>query len=271
MNHLIIWYIFLRDETCTNQDNTQMDEKAKAIMQAAADNTFNDMNNLNADDDSEMQEEHVYNEEETSTETAIDSKKPNIDCHSNGTLDSKDFPKICNMTTMRQIYPTSIIQSPLSSNSSCKLTIKRINAPLAPIPPTAVASNLNTNTSVITNKTTITPIPITHQKIPADLKIEPSSTVKSNCSAAPSSTNTGTLSSSTTENKQKDHFDLFFESICASVKAMPPKLATEGKMRVMQLIGELELRAITERENSKANEGVICNGVQQTTGGSEIN
>lgn len=47
---------------------------------------------------------------------------------------------------------------------------------------------------------------------------------------------------------KKDHFDLFFEAISASVKNLPPKLAAEVKSRVSQVIAEFELRAICERE-----------------------
>ncbi|XP_037710814.1 protein suppressor of variegation 3-7-like [Drosophila subpulchrella] len=49
---------------------------------------------------------------------------------------------------------------------------------------------------------------------------------------------------------QRDSLELFFDSICATVKSLPPKLATGGKIRVMQLIGELELRALGEQEAS---------------------
>ncbi|XP_054726490.1 protein suppressor of variegation 3-7-like [Anastrepha obliqua] len=46
----------------------------------------------------------------------------------------------------------------------------------------------------------------------------------------------------------KDTFDLFFDSVCATVKALPPKLGAEVKGRISQLIAEFELRAICERE-----------------------
>lgn len=48
---------------------------------------------------------------------------------------------------------------------------------------------------------------------------------------------------------QKDSFDLFFESMSCTVKALPPKLAAEVKSRVSQLVAEFELRAILERES----------------------
>lgn len=46
----------------------------------------------------------------------------------------------------------------------------------------------------------------------------------------------------------KDSFDLFFESVSATVKALPPKLGAEVKSQVSQLIANFELRAICEKE-----------------------
>lgn len=57
---------------------------------------------------------------------------------------------------------------------------------------------------------------------------------------------------------KKDSFDLFFESISATVKALPPKLAAEVKSRVSQVIAEFELRAICEKEaQEKAQQSVV--------------
>ena len=50
--------------------------------------------------------------------------------------------------------------------------------------------------------------------------------------------------------REKNHVDLFFESVSSSVKALSPKLIAETKMRVSQLICELELRALTESEQA---------------------
>lgn len=58
--------------------------------------------------------------------------------------------------------------------------------------------------------------------------------------------------------REKNHVDLFFESVSSSVKALSPKLIAETKMRVSQLICELELRALTENEQA-------ANNVQTTT------
>ncbi|KAH8318915.1 hypothetical protein KR074_011956, partial [Drosophila pseudoananassae] len=46
--------------------------------------------------------------------------------------------------------------------------------------------------------------------------------------------------------KERNHVDLFFESVSSSVKALSPKLIAEAKMRVSQLICELELRGLTD-------------------------
>ncbi|KAH8242988.1 hypothetical protein KR032_003451, partial [Drosophila birchii] len=54
--------------------------------------------------------------------------------------------------------------------------------------------------------------------------------------------------------KEKNHVDLFFESVSSSVKALSPKLIAEAKMRVSQLICELELRGL--KENSPTEEPV---------------
>ncbi|XP_017478419.1 PREDICTED: protein suppressor of variegation 3-7-like [Rhagoletis zephyria] len=50
----------------------------------------------------------------------------------------------------------------------------------------------------------------------------------------------------------RDTFDLFFDSVCATVKSLPPKLGAEVKGRISQLIAEFELRAICEREAQEA-------------------
>ncbi|XP_017131676.1 protein suppressor of variegation 3-7 [Drosophila elegans] len=52
--------------------------------------------------------------------------------------------------------------------------------------------------------------------------------------------------------KEKNHVDLFFESVSSSVKALSPKLVAEAKMRVSQLICELELRSLNEDSSKEA-------------------
>ncbi|XP_030370075.1 uncharacterized protein LOC115620795 [Scaptodrosophila lebanonensis] len=55
-----------------------------------------------------------------------------------------------------------------------------------------------------------------------------------------------------TSGLSRDSYDLFFESACASIKSLPPKLAAEAKSRISQIITEFELRAINEEEALQA-------------------
>uniref|UniRef100_A0A1A9VKN2 BESS domain-containing protein n=1 Tax=Glossina austeni TaxID=7395 RepID=A0A1A9VKN2_GLOAU len=57
--------------------------------------------------------------------------------------------------------------------------------------------------------------------------------------------------------KEKNHVDLFFESVSSSVKALSPKLIAETKMRVSQLICEMEIRALNERDANTINTSVV--------------
>ncbi|XP_013097461.1 protein suppressor of variegation 3-7 [Stomoxys calcitrans] len=59
--------------------------------------------------------------------------------------------------------------------------------------------------------------------------------------------------------REKNHVDLFFESVSSSVKALSPKLIAEAKMRVSQLICELELRALTENDVHQQSTVVLAN------------
>ncbi|XP_023308786.2 protein suppressor of variegation 3-7-like [Lucilia cuprina] len=72
--------------------------------------------------------------------------------------------------------------------------------------------------------------------------------------------------------REKNHVDLFFESVSSSVKALSPKLIAETKMRVSQLICELELRALTENEqaNNAQNPSSTVVVSQESSGGSYI-
>lgn len=64
---------------------------------------------------------------------------------------------------------------------------------------------------------------------------------------------------------KKDSFDLFFDSISATVKNLPPKLAAEVKSKVSQVIAEFELRAICEKEaEEKAQQTVVSLPTQVT-------
>ncbi|XP_037885345.1 protein suppressor of variegation 3-7-like isoform X1 [Glossina fuscipes] len=60
--------------------------------------------------------------------------------------------------------------------------------------------------------------------------------------------------------KEKNHVDLFFESVSSSVKALSPKLIAETKMRVSQLICEMEIRALNERDANTSTLVVTAEG-----------
>lgn len=65
--------------------------------------------------------------------------------------------------------------------------------------------------------------------------------------------------------REKNHVDLFFESVSSSVKALSPKLVSEAKMRVSQLICELELRALKDNSaNGDSASGEMLMTVPQT-------
>ncbi|XP_043950352.2 protein suppressor of variegation 3-7 isoform X2 [Drosophila biarmipes] len=61
--------------------------------------------------------------------------------------------------------------------------------------------------------------------------------------------------------KEKNHIDLFFESVSSSVKALSPKLVAEAKMRVSQLICELELRGLSENSPKEAMQQPSFSGI----------
>ncbi|ALC47540.1 Ravus [Drosophila busckii] len=126
---------------------------------------------------------------------------------------------------------------PASANP-CRITIKKVTTPLTKV---LATSSTSANAQEITSKATITPIATgfnaatQRQSLPYSY-------------AAQQLQSYQLQQLSAMEQPPRDSLELFFDSICATVKSLPPKLATEGKIRVMQLIGELELRAIGERE-----------------------
>ncbi|XP_034487571.1 uncharacterized protein LOC117791797 [Drosophila innubila] len=129
--------------------------------------------------------------------------------------------------------PSAHCQPTTASPQPCRITIKKVTAPL-----TKVGTS---QAQEITSKATITPI--------ATGCYTPTARQPQLQSYAARQLQSYQLQHLTSlEHPSRDSLDLFFDSICATVKSLPPKLATEGKIRVMQLIGELELRAINERE-----------------------
>ncbi|XP_016971315.2 protein suppressor of variegation 3-7 [Drosophila rhopaloa] len=132
-------------------------------------------------------------------------------------------------TTAGSSFPTSS-STAATAAPPCRITIKKVSAPTTP--PNAVCQGQE-----ISSKATITPIHTTPSYAARQLQsyqLQPVSPII----------------------PPRDSLELFFDSICATVKSLPPKLATEGKIRVMQLIGELELRALAEQEASAQSSSV---------------
>ncbi|XP_037806740.1 protein suppressor of variegation 3-7 [Lucilia sericata] len=69
--------------------------------------------------------------------------------------------------------------------------------------------------------------------------------------------------SSVPQNESANTFDLFFKSISETMKKLPIDLAAEGKLRVMQIICDLELQALKRQQSSVPNESSSSN----TSGG----
>lgn len=51
-------------------------------------------------------------------------------------------------------------------------------------------------------------------------------------------------SSSTLQNQQLNHIDIFFQSMAETVKTFPPHLIAKTKMKVCNIVGEMELKAL---------------------------
>lgn len=60
----------------------------------------------------------------------------------------------------------------------------------------------------------------------------------------------------------RNNFELFFDSVCESVKTLPSDLAAEGKIKIMQLVADLETRAL-QRSNSMSD--LQINSTQSST------
>nr|XP_017021496.2 protein suppressor of variegation 3-7 [Drosophila kikkawai] len=122
----------------------------------------------------------------------------------------------------------------------CRITIKKVAAPSTP-PSGAVQA------PEISSKATITPIAAGGHCYTPSTRTTPSYAARQLQSFQ--------LQHISPLTPARDSLELFFDSICATVKSLPPKLATEGKIRVMQLIGELELRALGDQEASSQSAG----------------
>ncbi|KAH8335485.1 hypothetical protein KR074_003008, partial [Drosophila pseudoananassae] len=143
----------------------------------------------------------------------------------------------------------------------CRITIKKVAGPLANMATPTTPPNPGLPQE-ISSKATITPI--TGSCYTSSPRAAPAYAPRQLQCYQPSPIS----SQSAPERPPRDSVELFFDSICATVKSLPPKLATEGKIRVMQLIGELELRAMGEQESSSQAPGQPIHDLAGNSAGS---
>ncbi|KAM7360226.1 suppressor of variegation 3-7 isoform 2-T2 [Cochliomyia hominivorax] len=112
--------------------------------------------------------------------------------------------------------------------------------------------------------------PLIQQQIQQHTNISQISQTNFNQSARPTT-------DSSLENVAENTFDLFFKSISQTMKKLPVDLAAEGKLRVMQIICDLELQALkrqqnTQNEYSSSNiSGRLCYQPTSTSTSTNIN
>nr|XP_016943842.2 protein suppressor of variegation 3-7 [Drosophila suzukii] len=180
------------------------------------------------EDDEQPQELEAQNDLETEPAIKQQRRISETDSQHSGMLDYLPLHVTINElpasvpSTSSSSYPTS--STAPTAAPSCRITIKKVPAPSTP--PSGVCQ-----AQEISSKATITPIHTTPSYAARQLQ-------------------SYQLQQMSPITPPRDSLELFFDSICATVKSLPPKLATEGKIRVMQLIGELELRALGEQEAS---------------------
>ncbi|KAH8247635.1 hypothetical protein KR038_007354, partial [Drosophila bunnanda] len=126
---------------------------------------------------------------------------------------------------------STFMSSSTTPAQPCRITIKKVAALTNP-------PSVTLKGPEISSKATITPIAAGGHCYTPSARITPSYAARQ------------MQSFQLQQPPARDSLELFFDSICATVKTLPPKLATEGKIRVMQLIGELELRALGDQEAS---------------------
>jgi len=205
-----------------------------------------------AEDEAEADAEADDDEAEADVDAEINSEyepksKRHIsesDSQHSGMLDFLPLQVTINELPHVQLTPAAQLshcQPTTSTPQPCRITIKKVTAPLTKVGTTSSTPISTTQSQEITSKATITPI-ATGCYTPTARQPQ----LQSYSARQLQSYQLQHLTS--IEHTSRDSLDLFFDSICATVKSLPPKLATEGKIRVMQLIGELELRAINERE-----------------------
>lgn len=178
-----------------------------------------------------------------------DSKRraSQTDSQHSGMLDYLPLQVTINEMPNVQLTPAGHCQ-PTASGATpqpCRITIKKVTAPTMtkPTTPNSAAGQSHE----ITTKATITPIAGGCYASTASRQPQLQSYASRQLQSYQLQHHLAPI-----EPPVRDSLDLFFDSICSTVKSLPPKLATEGKVRVMQLIGELELRAISEREAQPA-------------------
>ncbi|EDX13099.1 GD20514 [Drosophila simulans] len=177
------------------------------------------------DDEERAEELEAQNDLETEPVIKQQRRTSETDSQNSGMLDY--LPLHVTINELPQSLPSTVSAYPTSSTTAtvappCRITIKKVPVHSTPLSGMCQAQEIN-------SKATITPIHTTPSYAARPLQsyqLQPLSPIT----------------------PARDSLELFFDSICATVKNLPPKLATEGKIRVMQLIGELELRALCEQE-----------------------
>ncbi|XP_030558827.1 uncharacterized protein LOC115761254 [Drosophila novamexicana] len=215
------------EDAVAEADDEEAEPEADADANADADA------DAGADADADLDSEY---------EPACKRRVSETDSQHSGMFENLPLQVTINETPHGQLMPATQLSTHCSPATSaplpCRITIKKVTAPLTKVPSTGATPTIGSHE--ITSKATITPIangcytPLRQPQL------------QSYASRQLQSYQLQHLTS--IEPAPRDSLDLFFDSICATVKGLPPKLATEGKIRVMQLIGELELRAINERD-----------------------
>ncbi|KAH8243657.1 hypothetical protein KR032_009161, partial [Drosophila birchii] len=195
------------------------------------------------DDEEQDAEPEAEPQVDLETEPAIKQQRrtSETDSQHSGMLDY--LPLHVTINELPPNAPSVCSTFPSSSTTAappCRITIKKVTAPSTP--PSAAVQGPE-----ISSKATITPIAAGGHCYTPSPRTTPSYAARQLQSFQ--------LQHISPSTPARDSMELFFDSICATVKSLPPKLATEGKIRVMQLIGELELRALGEQEASSQSTG----------------
>ncbi|KAH8311691.1 hypothetical protein KR044_007572, partial [Drosophila immigrans] len=226
----------------TEDDDGEVDGDANADGDADGDadgeaDAEDDEVEADGDADADDDDGEVDAEADIDSEYEPKSKRrvSETDSQNSGMLEFLPLQVTINELPHVQLTPAAQLSAhcqPMTSTPQpCRITIKKVTAPTS-----STTLNSSQTQQEITSKATITPI---------------SSGCYTPTARQPQLQSYGARQLQSYQLQHvaaRDSLDLFFDSICATVKGLPPKLATEGKIRVMQLIGELELRAINERE-----------------------